>query len=216
MKREAAAAKKSAGKRPIPFSLKTFAKFCLAGFLALTLSGGALIFWGCREILIDADVAVVLGNEVYSSGKPSPRLAARLDKALDLYRSGKVKTLIVSGGVGLSGVDEATAMAAYLKARGVAPKSVVVDSRGTNTWNTARFTAAWLRENGRDGVIVVSQHFHVPRSALAMKAAGCPRVGQASPDYWEAWDVYSVFREIPANMFYWWRYSGTSAAEGPL
>lgn len=184
--------------------------FMAAGLGLVLVSGGFLVFLGGRDILINTDVGVVLGNAVYRNGQPCPRLAARLNKSLALYQSGRLKTIIVSGGMGWNGVDEATAMGAYLQARGVKAKDIVIDSKGINTWNTALFTADWLKKNGRDGVIVISQHFHVPRSALAMKAAGCARVGQASPDYWERADFYSIAREIPANLVYWWRYSRPS------
>ncbi len=145
------------------------------------LAGGALVLAGSQDRLVAAEVAVVLGNQVYADARPAPRLAARLDKSLELYRGGYLKTIIVSGGVGKSRVDEAGAMAAYLKARGVPESAIVVDSQGVNTWKTAEFTADYLRRNRLKGVIAVSQAFHLPRSVMALKAAGCPVVGQASP-----------------------------------
>lgn len=181
-------------------------KLGLMGFLVLVLISGGLIWLGSRDRIIEARVAVVLGNQVYRNGQPAPRLAARLDRSLELYRAGRCRTIIVSGGIGRSRVDEATAMAAYLRAKGVPKRDIVIDSQGVNTWRTAIFTAEYLKKNNLDGVIVVSQAFHVPRSALALKAAGCQKVGQASPDYWEMGDIYSVLREIPANIVYWWRY----------
>ncbi|MDL2260575.1 YdcF family protein [Deltaproteobacteria bacterium OttesenSCG-928-K17] len=194
------------GLLPYLKALKPVLK-CGVFFLALIVGAASLIVWlGSREILIEAEVAVILGNEVYRNGQPAPRLAARLDKGLELYRAGRVKTLIVSGGVGLSGVDEASAMAAYLMAKGVPAQALVIDSQGVNTWQTAVFTAGYLKKHNQSGAIVVSQHFHVPRSTMAFKAAGCERVGQASPDYWEKLDIYSVPREIPALIVYWWKY----------
>lgn len=185
---------------------KTGLKLGLLGLLILALISVGLIWLGSQDRFIEARVAVVLGNEVYRNGQPAPRLAARLDKSLELYRAGRCQTIIVSGDVGLSQVDEATAMAAYLRAKGVPERDIVIDSQGANTWRTALFTAEYLKKNRLDGVIMVSQAFHVPRSALALKAAGCPKVGQAAPDYWEMMDIYSVLREIPANIFYWWHY----------
>lgn len=176
------------------------------GLSALIVACGGLVWLGGRDKIIEARVAVVLGSQVYHDGQPAPRLAARLDKSLELYQTGRCQTIIVSGGLGYSRVDEARAMAAYLRLKGVPDQDIVVDSTGVNTWRTALFTADYLLENGLQEVIVVSQAFHVPRSVLALKAAGCPKVGQASPVYWELWDIYSILREIPANIFYWWRY----------
>lgn len=181
-------------------------KIGLLSLSALILTCLCLIWLGGREQVFEASVAVVLGNQVYSDGRPAPRLAARLDKSLELYQRGRCHTIIVSGDKGFNRVDEARAMAAYLRSKGVPERDIVVDSTGFNTWQTALFTADYLQANGLEEVIAVSQAFHVPRSVLALKAAGCPKVGQAAPVYWELWDIYSVLREIPANIFYWWRY----------
>ena len=70
-----------------------------------------LLLWfvaHCTYIVIDglfdedttADVAVILGSTVNEDGSLSPRLKARLDKGYELYRTGKVNKLMVSGGTG--------------------------------------------------------------------------------------------------------------------
>jgi vancomycin permeability regulator SanA len=185
---------------------KHLKKITVIAAALIILAMAALWYSGSRDRLIAAQVAVVLGNQVYANGQPSPRLAARLDKGLELYRNGTVKTIIVSGGIGKSQVDEAVAMAAYLTAKGLPRAAIVIDSNGVNSWKTAEFTAAWLQKNKLGGAIVVTQPFHVRRSVMALKAAGCPQVGWASPDYWEWRDIYSTLREIPAILVYWWKY----------
>lgn len=187
-------------------TLKKLGQYSLAGVLAMILMAGAILWSGHEDRLIKTQVAVVLGNEVYANGQPAPRLAARLDKSIELYRYGYCQTIIVSGGVGKSNVDEAVAMASYLKSKGVPEWNIVVDSQGVNTWRTAQFTADYLEAHHLESVIVVSQSFHIPRSAMALKKAGCQKVGQASPSYWEMGDIYSVLREIPALLVYWWKY----------
>lgn len=188
-------------------------KLAILAALALPVFiSAALLWYGCQDRIIEAKVAVVLGNEVYRSGSPAPRLAARLDKSIELYKNGHCQTIIVSGGRGKSQVDEATAMSAYLQSKGVPGWAIVVDSEGHNTWRTALFTAEYLKKNNLDSVIVVSQHFHVHRSAMALKAAGCLNVGTAAPDYWERRDIYSVAREVPANLYYWLKYGGGAQA----
>src|SRR5262245_21950109 len=72
-------------------------------------------FDGLTDDPVPADVAVVPGNQVNPDGTPSDRLAARLDTALNLYRRGVVKAVLVSGGTGVEGFDEADVMAAYLR-----------------------------------------------------------------------------------------------------
>ena len=49
--------------------------------VAVALAAAALVAAGLQADAPQADVAVVLGNAVAPDGKPSPRLAARLDRA---------------------------------------------------------------------------------------------------------------------------------------
>ena len=179
--------------------------------LLAMLAASLIILLGLQDHPTHAGVAVVLGNEVYKDGTPSPRLAARLDKALELYAKGQCRTIITSGGTGESGVDEAGAMARYLHLRGVPQHAVVQDPDGVNSWETARFTAAYLREHGQDSVIVVSQYFHIPRCWLALRFSGVKTVGTASPWYFELRDLFSIAREIPAILSYTWKYSSMDA-----
>ena len=44
-----------------------------------------------------APVAIVFGAGLASKGKPSPMLAERLETAVQLYRSGKVEKILVTG-----------------------------------------------------------------------------------------------------------------------
>lgn len=82
-------------------------------FGALLTSSIAVIVSGMRDDIHQADVAVVLGNEVNADGTPSRRLAARLDTAAALYRRGLFADVIVSGATGRAGFNEATVMKNY-------------------------------------------------------------------------------------------------------
>ncbi len=169
-------------------------------FLSVAVS---LCLWGLVEDDAQADAAVVLGNAVEPDGTLSPRFQARLDRALDLYREGKVRLLIVSGGVGREGHDEAEAGAAYLAGRGVPAGALVADSNGRNTRATAEFTAAFAEAHNLKRVIAVSQYFHLPRCRLAFAEAGLEDVGASYARYVEWRDIYSVAREVPAVAAYW-------------
>ena len=174
--------------------------------LGLALAGAIVVtLFGFKETLFAADAAVVPGNQVFPDGVPSRRLAARLDRAVALYRQGSCPVIIVSGGIGREGVDETKAMASYLFRRGIPEHAVVIDSSGVNTAATARFAARWLSENNGSSIIVVSQFFHLPRTMLAMKKQGISSTGTARAEYHEWRDVFSVFRELPALAVYFFR-----------
>src|SRR5580704_13458675 len=94
--------------------------FSLAVILATLVIGTVvLVVSGLCDDLGKADVGLVLGSKVESDGTPSARLRARLDRTLELYRAGYFPAVIVSGGIGKEGYDEAAVMRDYLVARGV-------------------------------------------------------------------------------------------------
>lgn len=185
-------------------SNKKRAVIAAIAILAFLLVAPALLLslLGLRENVFPADVAVVLGNEVYADGTCSPRLAGRLERAVDLYEAGECGKIVVSGGVGLSGFDEGVGMRNYLLSRGVPGGDVVVDSNGVNTRATAQFTARYMKEHGLGSAIAVSQFFHIPRAVMAFRAEGVPRVGAAYARYFEWRDVLSTLREVPAYLVY--------------
>lgn len=185
--------------RRCAFLLFRVPALCLTLVLSACL---VLTATGLRENVFEADAAVVLGNQVFPDGTPSPRLAARLDRAVRLYREGLCPVIIVSGGVGKEGVDEAAAMAGYLFRHGVPERAVILDASGVNTAATARFAARWLSENDGSSILAVSQYFHLPRTSLALERQGVPAVGTACADWLEWRDLFSVPRELAALVLY--------------
>ena len=185
--------------------MKLLFKILCSLALIFVLSALGLLFWGGTDNIIDSKVAVVLGNQVFKDGTPSDRLAARLDKAVELYKAKQCEIIIVSGGQGENGVDESAVMARYLEQKGLPKDSVVLDPNGYNTWQTALFTARYLREHGLDTVIAVTQDFHIPRTVLALERAGCPKVGQAAAKFREWRDLYSIPREMAAILVYYFK-----------
>ena len=71
-----------------------------------------------------AGVAVVFGAGLWK-GEPSPYLARRLDAAVELYRAGKVRAVLVTGDNSRTDYDEPDAMRGYLVAHGVPDTRVV-------------------------------------------------------------------------------------------
>lgn len=174
----------------------------VGGMGALALCAGLIVADGLTDDLRRSDVAVVLGSKVNRDGTPSPRLQARLGRALELYRGGWTPRILVSGGTGVEGVPEGTAMKRWLVSQGVPEDAVIVDDQGVDTRATARNAAAVMRARDLHSAIVVSQYFHIPRTKLAFSQEGLPGVGSAHPDYFEARDLYSLAREIPGYASY--------------
>lgn len=162
----------------------------------------AILWDGLRDGDGRADLALVLGTKVEADGSPSQRLCARLDRALQLYRDGRVPRILVSGAAAAGGHDEAVVMQRYLLEHGVPGEAILVDSQGRDTWNSASQTASTLKLHGWGSVIAVSQYFHLSRAKLALRRWGVWSIAGASPRYFELRDPYSIFREFVAYYAY--------------
>jgi len=163
------------------------------------LSCVVILAFGMFATYQSAEYAVVLGNQVTESGRPSARLAARLDRAIDIYQKGIVRKIIVSGATGAEGHNEANVMAAYLRVAKIPRRDIIIDTDGCNTMATARNAKFII---GGKSVVVVTQYFHIPRTRLAFGKVGFKHIGAAYPKYYELRDIYSLLREVPACIYY--------------
>jgi vancomycin permeability regulator SanA len=181
--------------------------------LLCVLASAAVIVWdGVHDELGRADLAVVFGNRVERDGTPSIRLRARLDRAIELYRQGWCRFILLSGALGREGHNEAVVMQRYLLDHGIPDEHIFVDPEGINTYHTARHTAHLMREQGFQGVIAVSQYFHMSRARLALSRFGIEPVytAHAAIIHWR--DGYSILREVIAWYYYALRPYSTQAA----
>ncbi|NJP25178.1 hypothetical protein FLW53_13345 [Microbispora sp. SCL1-1] len=141
--------------------------------------------------------ALVLGAGVVN-GKPSPMLAARLGIAAELYRTGKVRALLLSGDNSRKDYDEPSVMHDYLIAHGVPAQKIVLDYAGFDTWDSC-VRAKEIFDASR--LVVVTQEFHLPRAVALCRAAGIDAfgVGDDSSRDWPVETVAYAVREFPAS-----------------
>ncbi len=157
---------------------------------------------GLTDEIHSADVAVVLGNTVNPDGTPSPRLQARLDKTVELYQQGLFPNIIVSGGFGSEGFDEALVMSQYLVSRGIPASCIHLDSAGNTTGLTAKNSSQMMKQNNWQSALIISQYFHISRTRLAFAHYGVNPIYSAHANYFEIRDLYSIFREVFGYLSY--------------
>ncbi|MHA4807013.1 YdcF family protein [Flavitalea flava] len=157
---------------------------------------------GMRNSKGKADIAIVLGNRVDKDSSLSPVLQGRVDKALKLYREGRVREIFVSGGSGEYGVPEGTAMKRYLVSQKVPPEKIIVDNKGDNTYLTAVNFNALNEKHHYASAFVVSSFYHITRSKYIIRKLGYPTVYGESSDsfYWN--DTYGILRDFVAFYKY--------------
>lgn len=174
-------------------------------FLAIAVflfATGSIVTSGLRDQIANADLIVVPGNTIAPDGTPSPRLKARLDVALKLFRQHRAPLIFVSGGTGKEGFDEAASMSNYLLKNGVPSTAIIKDSLGKDTSATAQNVATFMRSKNLKSAFVATQYFHVPRTKLALERNGVYVTGTAHARYFEMRDLYSIPRETIAYVAY--------------
>jgi vancomycin permeability regulator SanA len=146
---------------------------------------------------LPADLAIVLGSKVHPDGTPSSGLQRRLERAAQIYRSGSVKAILVSGGRGAEGREEAAVMHDVLVASGIPSDKILVDRTGNNTRLTAIHAREIIQAHGWHSAVVISQYYHVPRAKLALRQQGIAQISGAAAQYRFAWtDPISIIREF--------------------
>lgn len=174
--------------------LAKYSIFLLLLWIFLHLS--VTIIDGLWDRQQSADLAVIMGNKVNEDGTLSTRLAKRVDCGLQLYQKGRVKRLLVSGGLGKEGHYEGDKMRDYLLKNGAPDSIIIVDNQGNNTTLSVANTLRLQDSLRFKSVIVVSQYFHLTRSKMLFRKQGFKVVSGASPWYFEWRDVYALGREM--------------------
>ena len=183
--------------------LKRKAKVIILVALVLFAIASGLIIWdGLTDELGQADVGILFGNQVLPSGEPSARLYSRLEKAIELYNDNYFEKIIVSGGLGKEGHDEALVMKEHLISEGIPENNILVDSDGLNTYMTIANSLTIIEENDFNSVLVISNYFHIPRIKMACNRFGLESVYSAHAHYFGLRDVYSITREVVAYGYY--------------
>ncbi|MFH9490607.1 vancomycin high temperature exclusion protein [Streptomyces halstedii] len=137
-------------------------------------------------------VAVVFGAGLWQ-GRPSPYLAHRLDAAAELYRTGKVKVVLVTGDNSRVEYDEPDAMRTYLTEHGVPDGRIVSDYAGFDTWDSC---VRAKKIFGVDRAVLVSQGFHIRRAIALCRSAGIDAYGVGVDAVHDATWYYGGTREV--------------------
>lgn len=155
--------------------LKLLLALALAGTVVFAVLLG-LVLGGARDdVEGEPQAMIILGCLLYDWG-PSVMLQDRLDKALEYLEDHPDMTVVVSGGQGENEpTSEAQGMADYLADHGFNRENIILETQSHNTNQNLRFSARHLEEAGvdlRDGVIIVSNGFHLTRARMLAHRIG--------------------------------------------
>jgi uncharacterized SAM-binding protein YcdF (DUF218 family) len=138
-----------------------------------------------------ADAAVVLGAAVFGA-VPSPVFEERIRHGVALYKAGKVRMLVMTGGLGAGDqATEAEAARRWSLAQGVPPDAIAVETRSRTTQENLAFAQPILAQHGLKTVLLVSDPLHMRRSVAIARRLGIDAAPSPTPTTrsrgWRSW-----------------------------
>ena len=159
--------------------VKILLALVLAGVLVFGVLLGQVLSGAQDDVSGEPSAMIILGCQLHDWG-PSIMLQDRLDKALEYLEDHPDMTVVVSGGQGENEpTSEAQGMASYLVEHGFAEENIILESQSHNTNQNLRYSAQHLADAGvdvKDGVIIVSNGFHLTRAKMLAGRAGYENV----------------------------------------
>ena len=138
-------------------------------------------------------VAIVFGARVWENGRPSHVLYDRVLTAVELYRAGRVRKILMSGDNPTPNYDEPTAMQRAAIELGVPEKDIVLDFAGRRTYDTC-YRAKEIFEVKK--AILVTQEFHQARALYLCNNLGLDSIGLTANRRRYDGERYFAFREF--------------------
>lgn len=162
------------------------------------------------------DLAVVLGHEVLPNGRAGPLLEDRAMGAVELYRRGQVRFILLSGAMhenplpaeqrppgAPAMLSEAVAAREVCLAHGVPEEALLLDPCGLNTRATVINSLTIMRQRGFKTVVAVSDDSHLLRIQRTYAAQGVQAYTYpCRHDRWPMAEVMAVAREVVGILVY--------------
>jgi vancomycin permeability regulator SanA len=149
------------------------------GLLVLVLPRVITTIYSANRIYGEANapserLAIVFGAGLRRDGTPTPILRDRVQTAADLYFSGKVQKILMSGDNRFEYYNEPGAMRQYALSLGVPDSAIALDFAGRRTYDTCYRASAIF---GVRDALLVTQKFHMPRALFLCNALGIKAYG---------------------------------------
>lgn len=185
-------------------------------FLLLFVAGIIFIAWANYSIRKDsstsvsyniADVpeaktALLLGTgKTLNNGMPNAYFYNRIKAATDLYKSGKIHYIIVSGDNSTKDYNEPEDMQAALVQQGVPQDKIILDHAGFRTLDSVVRAKDIF---GQTKLVIISQKFHNERAVFLAKHNGMEAFGYNAEDVNKYAGLKTNLREYLAKAKAYW------------
>jgi SanA protein len=185
-------------------------------FLLLLVAGIIFIAWANYSIKKEsesfvsytiADVpetktALLLGTgKTLSNGMPNAYFDNRIKAAADLYKSGKVQYVIVSGDNSTKDYNEPEDMQSALVEQGVPQDKIILDYAGFRTLDSVVRAKDIF---GQTRLVIISQKFHNERAVFLARKNGMEAFGYNAEDVNKYAGLKTNLREYLAKAKVYW------------
>ena len=177
----------------------------IAVVLTIAITAARIYTFGRTTTDANADAAVVLGAAVWSKDV-SPVFRERINHAIELYRGGKVRKIIFTGGQGNSNEPtEAVAARSHAMANGVPAKDILIEQKSHTTYENIVYAKQIVDANNLKKVLLVSDPMHMKRAMTMAKDIGLDASPSPTPTTrYQGWRTQS--RELARETFYYLGY----------
>ncbi|MCF7906379.1 YdcF family protein [Patescibacteria group bacterium] len=146
------------------------------------------------------NIAIVFGAGIKANNEPSDILADRVEVAVDLYNSKKVKKILMSGDNSTVYHNESFVMKEYAVNLGVDEDDIILDFAGFNTYSTCVRAKKIFNISS---AILVTQDYHLNRALYLCNNVGVDSIGVDSDLRKYILQFKFSFREIFAFIDSW-------------
>lgn len=163
---------------------------CSTSIFADSLMGALEEGYASRpmSVIKEADAIVLLGGAMrgYAHLGSLPDMnqqADRLVHAVELYKAGKSRWILVSGGSATGGRSEAEQIKDILLVMGVSRRDILMETQSLNTHENALFSAPILKAREFNKILLVTSAFHMRRAQALFAAQGGLQIVPAPTDF---------------------------------
>lgn len=137
--------------------------------------------------------------------------ADRATHTVQLYKMGKIRKILITGGQGINPVNpntEAELLADFMMMAGVDEKDIIIENKAVNTRQNAVLAKSKLEENGFDPGsthLLITSAFHMKRAKACFDKEGVKTMG-FPVDYYASdrnLDLQSLLQPSPEGLVLW-------------
>ncbi len=159
------------------------------------------------------DVGIVLGGNTITFQKDFERKTFngnidRILQAVDLYKKGIIKKILVTGASGdliYRDQKEGLLMASFLREIGIPDSNILVDTLAENTHENALYAKQIIAKTGSEKLLLITSSLHMRRALACFRHEGLyPAVYSTNPlDTGIRWNIEYFLIPNSANLLIW-------------